>query len=69
MNTSRVETPSGLMTTMLFMGAVAFGVQHMAAQPHVFESPLAQAASESSAFLVQDDDLDVKIFLHQNAGL
>ncbi len=49
--------------------SLGFGVQHMAAQPHVFESPLAQAASESSAFPVQDDDLDVKIFLHQNAGL
>ncbi|MBK6656079.1 hypothetical protein [Zoogloea sp.] len=69
MNTSRIETPSGLMTTMLFMGAVAFGVQHMAAQPYAFESPVAQATPESRSVPVQDDDLDVKIFLHQNAGL
>jgi hypothetical protein len=30
---------------------------------------LVQAAPESRSAPVQDDDLDVKIFLHQNAGL
>ncbi|MBL8458082.1 MAG: hypothetical protein JNM92_01830 [Zoogloea sp.] len=68
MNTPRVETPSGLMFTLLFMGAVALGVQQMAARPHASATPLAQALPESSSSFVHDDDLDVKIFLHQNAG-
>jgi len=69
MSTQSFETPAGMLFSLLFMGAVAFGVQQMAAQPHVFGASAVPAETEVAAAPVQDDDLAVKIFLHQNAGL
>ncbi|MDD2989029.1 MAG: hypothetical protein PHI64_08715 [Zoogloea sp.] len=69
MNTQRVETPVGVLFSLLVLGAVAFGVQRMAAQPHVFGGLGASVEVQDASVFVQDDDLTVKIFLHQNAGL
>lgn len=69
MNTQRFETPAGMLFSLLMMGAVAFGVQRMAAQPYVFGGLAASAEAQDVSTFVQDDDLTVKIFLHQNAGL
>lgn len=69
MNTQRFETPAGMLFSLLMMGAVAFGVQRMAAQPHVFEGPVAVAEAPGASGFVQDDDVTIKIFLHQNSGL
>ena len=68
MNTQCFETPAGMLFSLLMMGAVAFGVQRMAAQPHVFGGLAAPAEAQDVSTFVQDDDLTVKIFLHQNAG-
>ncbi len=69
MNTQCFETPAGMLFSLLMMGAVAFGVQRMAAQPHVFEGPAAAPETPSVSGFVQDDDLTIKLFLHQNTSL
>lgn len=69
MSVQRLEAPAGLLFSFVFMGTVAFGVQHMAALPHVSAMLTWPAEVEAAPTSVQDDDLAVKIFLHQNASL
>ncbi len=69
MHTQSFETHAGMLFSLLLMGAVAFGVQQMAAQPHVFGASAVAPETEAAPVSVQDEDLAVKIFLHQNAGL
>lgn len=68
MNTRTVEKPSALLLTALVLGGVAFGIQNMARTTVPRAWSVEEPAAETQPASVQPQDLDVMMFLHQNAG-
>ena len=68
MDTRTVEKPSALFLTALVLGGIAFGIQNMARPTATHAWSIEEPAAETQPAYVQPQDLDVMVFLHQNAG-
>jgi hypothetical protein len=67
-NTRTVEKPSTLLLTALVLGGIAFGIQSMARTSVPGGWSIGEPESSTQPASVQPQDLDVMMFLHQNAG-
>ncbi|MDD3352298.1 hypothetical protein [Zoogloea sp.] len=68
MNTQSMETPRALFMTVLALAGIAFGVQQMARSPVSFTGVESVLQADSDRPAVQDEDIDVLWFVHQNSG-
>lgn len=68
MKIQTVEKPSVLLLSTLVLGGIAFGIQNMARTTVPPAWSISERTVETSSVSVQQQDLDVLMFLHQNAG-
>lgn len=68
MKIQTVEKPSVLLLSTLVLGGIAFGIQSMARTTVPPAWSISERTVETSSVSVQQQDLDVLMFLHQNAG-